>query len=737
MSEYDDQIAIDLPVWYIKGTEPHGAVVLADSSGNGEDALVLDDALLQSMVGPIETDTPNWGARAQPTPIGGSGIFGIARLPDPVPAIIDPRTTLSYVVWAYAISGVVNQAMRRSGNVISGSGNLLGISGTTAVFKLSFPSGAFQINQTGLATDAWHQLALTRSGTVMRAYVNTVLVGEETVPAGEDISLAVDNGWLLGTQILTHACPGATRWLVYDYALTQAQITAQYEAAILAVFLNGYSNVIPTAILYSDIEPTPTHFPFRHNWADALIERISFRTNISTARTGSEEGAATRARPRREIEFVQVLRDDAERRALRARLWAHQHRKWFIPILEDREQLVVGVAAGAGSIPATTVLKDYAVGGYCELRQLNDAGVITKSEVLEVLSFSASAIIPVTAPVNAYDAFVSTVGPVRRGYIDSQLSVRGHADSVEEATIIARLLSEDEDAVPNRITAFTPAIKYRDYEVLHGWQSNDWSELREYEVERVLSDADYDTGIFSPHSDTPGAAEAFSYRMVIKGRESIAAFLGWFYERAGSLTYLWVPTMQRDFEVVGSAFDQLTVTGTEYGDNYALAEARRDIAFVYEDGSLELRRVVGFSGTVNETLELDENVPMLTGLRSVSLLKFCRLDGDTLEIAKVTDDLWVFAWRFRELLETPAGTGASSLSPSASMSPSRSPSASQSPSASVSASISPSASRSPSASISPSGSVSPSGSASLSRSPSASVSPSSSTSPSGSASPSA
>ena len=195
--------------------------------------------------------------------------------------------------------------------------------------------------------------------------------------------------------------------------------------------------------------------------------------------------------------------------------------------------------------------------------------------------------------------------------------------------------------------------------------------------------------------------------MVISGLANISAFLGWFYERRGALTYLWVPTVQEDFDIVSHHVfeNQITVRDTNYSDAFALAEARRDLAFIYYDGSMEFRRVIAFEGAVNETLTLDAALPSFTDLRMVSLLKYCRMDADQLELAWETDDKVVVAWRFREMLYTPEGEGLSSLSPSASASRSLSPSSSPSPSASISASLSPSASTSPSPSSSTSSSM--------------------------------
>jgi hypothetical protein len=435
-----------------------------------------------------------------------------------------------------------------------------------------------------------------------------------------------------------------------------------------------------------------------------------------------------------------VLKSQTERRKLRALLWANQNRKWFIPIRQYAERLLEPLSASATITPISIAYKDYEDGGWIGFRQIDSDGNVEHWEERLITALNPNSV-EHEALLNSYAAYRSSCYPVRRALLPSSLSVKGHTDIVEELTVNARLLPEDEQVIPNRLTSFTPSIKYRDVEVFDGqlWQSNDWSEEREYEIERAQESLDFDTGLIDYESDTPGASETFSYRMTLDGHENIARFLGWFYERRGSRAYLWVPTMQEDFEVLSRHVGehQITVRDTNYSDSFALAEARRDLVFVYWDGSMEFRRVIAFEGSVNETLTLDAVLPTFTNLRFISLLKYCRLDADQLELAWETDDKVVVAWRFRELLYTPEGVGRSSLSPSASPSRSLSASGSPSPSASESPSLSSSASPSPSSSISPSSSLSPSASISATLSPSSSVSNSPSASESPSASPSA
>lgn len=717
MASYLDTVLALSPVAFWRLDEASGTV-MSDSSGNGHDGTYYNDCVF-GRPSPILTDAGSFAI---------SGRVGSTPAPDSGPLnVVNGSTIIGWILYRSDIFANTATLLCREAQwgVLGGFTDLVSTLGTPV-------------------DNTWYFLAGVINGAVMRLYVNAELANERVdLNISDDYPRHIlglnnnqfqysvrqpntaDSPWLVGVSGGGNvwAGIGVDEPAIFDYALSEAEILAIYEAGIGATFLHGRADANPTGILRSTFEPPPISYPFRHNWSETLIERISFRSAISNAITGVEESVSEMEAPRRELEWTQLVRDDRERRRLRALLWANQHRKWFIPVRQYAEQLRESISSGATTAPISTAYKDYEVDSWIGFRQMNDSGEIVHREERLITSLDPLGFEPLT---HDYAAYLSIVYPVRRGLLRAQLSVKGHTDAVEELTLTARLLPEDESIIPNRITPFSPTIKYRDVEVFDGrmWQSNDWSEEREYEIERGGEEIDFNTGLIGFESDTVGASETFSYRMVIEGLDQIAAFLGWYYERVGAWRYLWVPTMQRDFDIVSINLpnQQITVRDTNYSDAFALAEPRRDIAFVYWDGSVALRRVIAFElAGDNETLTLDAPVPTTTNLRLVSLLKYCRLDADQIELAWQTDNVVQVAWRFRELLDTPEGTGRSSLSPSASLSHSLSPSGSASPSSSQSPSLSPSLSPSPSASVSPSGSVSPSSSGSPSHSASPSV----------------
>lgn len=654
MSYESVKLALTPVAWY-RNDELEGEQML-DASGN---VLHKPYENLDDPTNPITLGQAT-GVETVPT---SRSVFGTNRIAHWVVDPGDEFDSRVHFTWEALVRQTNEHPQNKVAVSRNGTNNALFFSGQgviSALFALRIGGSTYSLTANiNPLLNSWYHLLGVRNGATMFMMVNGAVVGSRSdLPASTPIEVNSPTD-----TIAVGATAGSNtfQWLgnseeftFYDYSLTEAQGRSIYEAMVGSLQLAGFSNVISSAVLYSDIEPVPVSYPFRHNWVDDWVERISFASGISTARKGHEQGVGQRVKPRREIEIIQVLKDDHERRMFRAKLNANQHRKWFIPMLDDRERLVGPVSSGVNVFAVDTLYKDYEVGGYFGIRQLNDAGRITHWEELLIAGLTDLQITTATTTANSYIS--PEVYPLRRAIISANQSLRGHTDSVEETTILARLIAEDEKVTPHRIVEYTPATAYKSYEVFPAddWPNN-WAELRDYEVTRTREEVDYTTGPFTVESDAIAASEVFSWRIILQTKQQQAEFLGWFYARAGSLNYLWVPTMQRDFAIVSVVGSNLTVEGHNYSENYISSEFRRDVAFVYNDNSMILRRInsVVVAGA-NETLALDAAVPTQTNLRSVSYLLFCRLDNDTMERAAATDTKAAFSWLFREVLSSPA-----------------------------------------------------------------------------------
>jgi hypothetical protein len=164
---------------------------------------------------------------------------------------------------------------------------------------------------------------------------------------------------------------------------------------------------------------------------------------------------------------------------------------------------------------------------------------------------------------------------------------------------------------------------------------------------------DNQTGIFLlDATDAPHAQQGLAAALWLKGRDVISSFLGWFENRAGRLNPLWVPTMRKDFNLVSMAGSTITVSESDYEDDYNVDDHRRDICLIQLDGTLIFRRVnsVAPSGS-NEVLTVDSSVAAYASTtRKICFLRKCRLEADELELVWHTTDLVRVVFQFRELL---------------------------------------------------------------------------------------
>lgn len=366
----DTALALN-PIFLFRWDELDTSEPMRDSSPNELDGEYFADAVL-GLPSPIETDPSSFAA-------GGR----IGRLLVAPASLADVRGNYTRIIWGKYVASADGVLMARNGQLGLGGSNFIAFNSGDIQIRIAIGGNSYVLGhaEANLTPDTYYMIRETRNGTLVKLHVNEVLVDQVTV-TGDPIDIGLSDGWYFGRSqsANAHFCSGADEAILCDYAITDVQGLELYESALNSLSLSGYSNVVSSAILYSDIEPDPISFPFRHNWASDWIERISFSTGVSTATKGYESANAQRIKPRREIEFVQVTRDDTERRMLRAKLNAQQSRKWLIPILDDRERLTTPISSGAMTITTDTLYRDYEIGGRVGLRQLDATGAVIASE---------------------------------------------------------------------------------------------------------------------------------------------------------------------------------------------------------------------------------------------------------------------------------------------------------------------------------------------------------------------
>jgi hypothetical protein len=569
-------------------------------------------------------------------------------------------------------------------------------------------------------------VVVVRSGDALVLYVNGTLRGITTVTSGLPTQF---NSNPFRIQPLTGFYTNARHDEVeyHTRALSQVEIVASYEAALNALNMRGEANIRTTAVLNGLDEPDPIAYPFRHNWEQPVVERLSWRTSLFRPTNGSTELRRQRSAPRRSVEYQHLLYSEDLRRRFEARAFAGQTQ---LVQFEPDKVRVSDLLLGTASAVFDTRYRDFEVGQYVLVYESDDH---YEHQLITAITDDGIELDPLEQSYTR-----PWLKPARIARLPNESEMDAVTDVYGDASTIYEYLEEDEPLNPRRITTFSPTLTYRSREVfdLSQWQGHDYSEIPVIQWAGDRERLDYGTGVISTKSYRWGAEQLQPYNMNLEGRELIAQYLGWLYERAGQSNPFWMPTFRQDLRPlsINVANNRLLVSGHEYTKLYAAADNRIDLAFVYFDNSYQLRRIESSRPVgPDDELTLTSTPPTLTNLRWLCFLRRVILSSDDVEIAWHTDDTARVAFAVVDApLDWTAGSPSISPSPSASISTSPSPSRSGSTSVSPSASASPSFSISPSLSPSASQSISPSGSSSpsSSESPSSSVSPSSSISPS-------
>jgi len=720
MATYEETVLADLPIVYYRldqlGFGVDGETV-PDISGNSLDATltITGGAPAWGHASPIETDSSSrefWGYTNDD--LWNPAFFGSSIISRPSDVLMTPLPKdFTVEEWLRpmnepGLAGTFAMAQKQgTGGTslrFSGGFKIAGFAFDNAATLWEVHDPSFQVvDRLG---ESFH-VVVVRSGDALALYINGTLRNFVTITSGLPTLFN-------SSPFRIHPNAGAAtnarhdEVAYYNYALSASRILIHYEAALNELLMRGESNIRTTAILNGTDEPDPVAYSFRHNWDKPVVERFRWRTSVFKPTDGTTSLRRQRSAPRRQVEYQHLLYSERLRQQFEARSLGG--RTALVQFEPDKVRLA-SLSSGATTATFDTTLRDFEIGHRVLFYQDDD-------------TYEFATLTDVTDDGIEWDEPLSQnysnvwVKPARVARLPVEQELELQTDIYADTSTIYEYLPEDEPLNPRRITPFTPTLFHFSRECfdLSEWQGHDYSELPQINFVSDRTELDDGTGIVSAKQYRWGAEMTQPYSMNLQGRETIAKYLGWIYERAGQSNPFWMPTFRNDLTALSRSGDDLTVRGHEYTNLYASADTRLDLAFVYFNNTTVTRRVESAAPSGgDDVLTLTSAVPTLVGLRYLSFLRRVMLSSDDLEIAWQTDNVVRVAFA---VIDAPLDVelGSPSISPS----PSASISTSTSPSASASRSLSPSSSASPSASMSTStsASVSPSHSSSASPSPS-------------------
>ena len=391
-----------------------------------------------------------------------------------------------------------------------------------------------------------------------------------------------------------------------------------------------------------------------------MNESLLWKTDVLTARNGSEQRIQVRGIPRRQLQYNCNLMSGDEKRRFEALVAGWINRNYAVPIESDVRILAADSPVGNNllSIDASGG-RDFDAGSLVMLWNSH-----SDSEIGEVINVTDSTITLRQGVLKTWKSG-ARVFPVRIGQIADARAKLSRTTSTLAASEIVFDIKPTEKSV-RRFSAAQSFPIYRGFPVLTYLQSG--SERQETEFVREVNELDFEIGSSrreSPHSATRRRSRC---RFKLKGRARIAEFLSFLKDRDGRRVPFWLATEGADFELqtaVGSISTGFRTPAFGYSRLLTVTAnvphpAWRDIAFLPAAAGAFYRRVTGVSESADGTYE---QVSLDTAFGAnynpgdftrISFLKFVRLDSDQIEMRWKTDEMLDVSLPVIDLLNTPA-----------------------------------------------------------------------------------
>ena len=398
--------------------------------------------------------------------------------------------------------------------------------------------------------------------------------------------------------------------------VVDAQLVFDFTEAVVSVAITG--NRITPWLLVPD-------------WAEGILERLQWLTDVLQANTQHEQRRKIRLSPRRTFE-APFLAEGAERSRAELALLNWGARRWAMPVWPDVQLLTLAVASGATAISAVTTWRDFRDGGLVLLR----GEAAFEYEVAEVLEVTPG-YLQLKNPVTRDWPVGTRLYPVRVAELQRQPSIRRLSNRASE--IRAEFITREACDWPE----LPPGTTYKGAPVL--LQPIDEGEQLEQTPERSIEVLDNETGAVSI---TDLARQAFvtpPHRTVMFGAQERGQYRGLLYWLAGRFRAMWVPTYAEDLRLVAESTglsSTIDVENVGYSIHGTGQISRSHVDILLRSGSHLFREVIAateLSADV-ERLVLDSALGVAIAPADVvriSFMALCRQTSDQVEIQHETD----------------------------------------------------------------------------------------------------
>jgi hypothetical protein len=371
-------------------------------------------------------------------------------------------------------------------------------------------------------------------------------------------------------------------------------------------------------------------FPFRINWRDGMIERLSWLTDVLSSPTGNEQRRANRLTPRRDFD-VDFLLKDQERSFFD--LWLHRMAgsDCFIPLWHDAVRL--GAPANEDDLDLTAPVESL------EFDDGTFAILIGKDafeyEKVEIISSDAETLYLAGGIQRAWPKG-TILAPLRRARITDRTKMDRASSRVSEVSVsfyIVKSNPYDEGAHTGDTYLGLPVMS----------DMPNYADAADTDFQWSFSEQDNDQGYRFRRSTQDRALPLQTYSWQVRGRVAKKALKQLLYRFRGRQKGFWLPTFNDDLSLATSVpanSNQLVVKETGYTFSGGPTSGREYIMIrSWSQGRL-YRKVTAATVGPNQTevLTLDSPIPTaipISDVRQICYMDTARLSQDQIELSHV------------------------------------------------------------------------------------------------------
>lgn len=386
----------------------------------------------------------------------------------------------------------------------------------------------------------------------------------------------------------------------------------------------------------ASFDPLVAFFGFLPNWADGILERWQWLTDVQTAIAGDQVRVSLIPEPRLVVEFSVI--EQGWSPLLDSLVNGWQGKAFYLPFHRDVVPLAADVAAGATLISTPTAGYTWEAGGLAAFWTDPDT-----YEVAEILYVDPGQLTLSTPLSDAWPAG-ARVAPLRKAWLNDAASATRFTGTVTEARLVFEL-ETPLPVIPDEWANGLGGPWTRDGFALFEHRPN-WGENPQVEYQRRMRYFDNKTGVKWKEDPSARGWIKRTHLHTFYDRVTINRMLAWVAQRRGRAVAYLAPVWESDLVVTQptlAADITLTVATRGYAQLYSAIAGRNYVALRHAGGWI-IRKVlsaVSLSATEDQ-LNLDAAIGVAlapSAWLDVRWAERCHLAADTLELKWFTHDV--------------------------------------------------------------------------------------------------